>query len=1603
MGKSIVFIDTEISMSGDQINDMGAIREGKIPFHKKDFKEFLNYVKDSDYVCGHNIIAHDLRYIKKIRDVDLSSKAIDTLFLSPLLFPKHPYHALLKDDKLQVDELNNPLNDCYKAEILFYDEVNAFQNLPTFLKTIYCSLLYDYAQFQGFFNYLGIKPYGDKAVRDSSIEYFIKDSFKDKICYHADIISLIKNNPIELAYSLALIYVLDGVSITPSWLVKQFPVVEQILNKLCFTPCNDGCVYCNARLDVKKALKHFFGYGEFRTFDGEPLQENAAKAAVAGKSLLAIFPTGGGKSITFQIPALMAGENLKGLTVVISPLQSLMKDQVDNLDKAGISGAVTINGLLSPVERKDAIESVRNGSASLLYIAPEQLRSRTIEKIILGRNVVRFVIDEAHCFSAWGQDFRVDYLYIGKFLKYYQEQKHLQKPIPVSCFTATAKEKVVSDICDYFRNHLNVELESFSTEATRKNLHYKVLFQETDADKYNTLRNLVTGKNCPTIIYVSRTRKTVEIAQKLTSDGFEALPFNGKMDPVEKAENQNAFINGDVRIIVATSAFGMGVDKKDVGLVIHYDISDSLENYVQEAGRAGRDPSIEADCYVLYNNDDLDKHFLLLNQTKVSIGEIQQVWKAIKNKTKDRICCSAQEIAREAGWDDSQNDSETRVKTAIAALEDAGYIKRGRNVPQVFATSIQVKNMAEASSKIDASVLFTDAEKERAKQIIKSLITERAISRGSDEGESRVDYLADILGLSISDVISSVNLMKQENILSDDMDMSAYIQYSDTEKKSIAILDRFGKLEQFLIDQIKNGIYHFDFKRLNEFALNSGIKKSTVKDLKTLVYYLSARDLIVKEENKETSVVKTVLSTDYQSAQINCSKRIELSKYILEYLFKQAENEDNTDVIQVGFSVLGLQRAAYKHFNNDINLFNGAYDVSQKDVENALLYLSKIGAIRLEGGFLVIYNRMELERIVKDNNIRYKKDDYKKLDEFYKQKIQQIHIIGKFANMMVNDYNAALQLVHDYFHIDYKKFIKKYYAGDEKKIARNITNAKFKKLFGELSETQAKIINDNTSKYIVVAAGPGSGKTKVLVHKLASLLLMEDIKHEQLLMLTFSRAAATEFKKRLIDLIGNGAEFVDIKTFHSYSFDLLGQFGNLQDAETVVRDATAMIENGDVEPGKILKHVLVIDEAQDMNEDEYNLVKALINKNEDMRVIAVGDDDQCIYEFHGASPEYLKKIKGDFNTTSYELLDNYRSKENIVAFSNVFAKRINNRIKTHNNIAVQKDNGIVKVIKHSKIGFLQAIVDQIKNSVNRNQSITVLTRTNEEASIVLSLLIKGGIKAKLIQSNDGFDLNKLREIFFFTKFIDKQGDFPVIPDDIWNKAKIATEEYAGNSSSMEIVRNFWKEFEHAYPYKYRSDLKEFLAESRYEDFYDNDRNTVIVSTIHKSKGHEFDVVYMLLQDYDIQTEEQKRLLYVGMTRAKQELFIHINLDIFAGIQLSTVSCISDQQDYPTPDRLTLQLSMRDVVLGNFITKNEVSRTLFSGDKVYFKNGNILAVIGNETKALAKLSSKGIGELNKYTSKGFKVYDARVSFVVWWTDLQQGKSCWVILPNLYLKK
>jgi len=1594
--KSIAFIDAEINPDTSKILDIGCVKENGSNIHSTLTDSFNLFLSNVDFICGHNIIHHDLRYLKQVIAKIVDLIAIDTLYLSPLLFPNKPYHALLKDDKLQTEELSNPVNDAMKARDLFYDEVAAFQQLDNSLKQIFYVLLKDKIEFSGLFKFLGFQSEPIEIIK------VINTKFRTHICNKADLDKIIQQSPIELAYCLSIINCGDRYSITPPWVLKNYPKVERIMSELVGKPCLTGCEYCNTALDIHKGLKQYFGFDQYRSYAGEPLQEKSVEAAVQNRSILAVFPTGGGKSITFQVPALMGGANTRGLTIVISPLQSLMKDQVDNLEKIGITEAVTINGLLDPIERGKSFERVEDGSASMLYISPESLRSKSIEKLLLGRKIIRFVIDEAHCFSSWGQDFRVDYLYIGDFIKLLQEKKNLEEPIPVSCFTATAKQNVIEDIKNYFKNKLSLDLEIFSSKASRTNLTYNVFEKKDDDEKYNVLRDLIDEKNCPTIVYVSRRSRAVKLATRLLQDGFLVAYYHGGMEANEKTKSQNEFIAGKINIMVATSAFGMGVDKKDVGMVVHYDISDSLENYVQEAGRAGRDEKLSADCYVLFNEEDLSKHFILLNQTKLNIKEIQQIWKALKEFTKFRsnASSSALEIARKAGWDDSVNDIESRVTTAIAALEDAGYLKRGQNMPRIFANSILTKTAQEAINKINSSYRFDQKQKEKAVRIIRKLFSSKSKKQLSDDlGESRIDYISDRLSIVKADVIHIVNLLREEKILADTKDLTAFVKKNENLNRSLAIVELFRKIENFLASIFKEQEITVNLKELNEEAETAGFNDFTPNKIKTVLNFWAIKKWI-KRENKLYSKnhigVLALYSTDLLKEKL--VKRHDLARFIVSHLYDQSNNDkDNAekDEVLVEFSVHELKDL----YNKRNSLFQ--LTISVDDVEDALFYLSRIGAIKIEGGFMVVYNSLTINRLENDNKIRYKAENYEKLRQFYENRIQQIHIVGEYAKKMIDNYKIALEFAEDYFQLNYTSFLNKYFnASRQNEIKRNITPNKYRQLFGSLSQSQLRIISDRDNKYIVVAAGPGSGKTMVLVHKLASLLLMEDVKHEQLLMLTFSRAAATEFKKRLIKLIGNAAGFVEIKTFHSFCFDLLGKVGSLDKTDAIIKNAISKIKNNEVETSKITKAVLVIDEAQDMDADEFELVNTLMDQNEEMRVIAVGDDDQNIYEFRNADSKYLEAIINKKDAVKYELIDNYRSRQNLVAFSNQFVTEVKHRLKASSIISKRQEIGKIKITQHKGSNLITPLVHDILQA-GLIGTTCVLTKTNEEAAMVVGSLLKHKIPAQLIQSHESFNLYNLAEIrFFLTKLITNEGVY-TYSDDIWSNAYREFNYRFKKSSKFEICDRLIRDFEAVNPkIKYKSDFDVFVKESKLEDFFMDSGETIMVSTIHKAKGKEYDNVFLLLKDFNADNDKVRRQLYVAITRAKNNLSVHLNGNYLDQIRVGNLERIEDTQEYLELDEIVYNLNHTDIWLDYSANKQNIISQLTSGDSLVIKNDECKNLTG---QSVLKFSKKFIDEIETKSKKGFMLKKAKVNFVLFWLKDGAEEEIQIVLPTVLFVK
>lgn len=447
---NLIFAVGAVRSDGD-----GAFSSACSPAKASSVAAALNsFAHGGGVLLGHNLRRHDVPLLRdQLPQLEcLQWPVLDTLELSALAFPSNPYHRLIKGYKLLSDERNNPAKDARVALNVFEEAVEALletnEQEPWWLALLHFFLRDD----EGMGTLLSqvrdeTAPTGDAAAR------IVANRFADRCCATRlrDLAGNVARSfdgqdPWSAAFALGWIRVSGGNSILPHWVFHELPAARQLIAELREIDCaQPDCPYCRQNHHPESLLSALFGKPSFRAIpaarDGTSLQRAIVSAGLARESLLAVLPTGGGKSICYQLPALVHYRRSGRLTVVISPLQSLMRDQVENLMKADIQCAATVNGMLTPIERRDVLDRIRLGDIGILLVSPEQFRSRTFVEAIRMREIAAWVFDEAHCLSKWGHDFRTDYLYVSRFIR-----EQFPGQAPIACFTATAKPDVIEDL-----------------------------------------------------------------------------------------------------------------------------------------------------------------------------------------------------------------------------------------------------------------------------------------------------------------------------------------------------------------------------------------------------------------------------------------------------------------------------------------------------------------------------------------------------------------------------------------------------------------------------------------------------------------------------------------------------------------------------------------------------------------------------------------------------------------------------------------------------------------------------------------------------------------------------------------------------------------------------------------------------------------------------------------------------------------------------------------------------------------------------------------------------------------------------------------------------
>jgi len=405
---------------------------------------------------------------------------------------------------------------------------------------------------------------------------------------------------------------------------------------------------------LQKTLHETFGIRQLR-----PGQHEVIENVLQGNNTLAIMPTGAGKSLCYQLPTL----KLPGVTLVVSPLISLMKDQAGKLESAGVAAA-EVNSTLTSREEESILESIRQADNEFVFATPERLSDPDFLATMRHSRVSLFVIDEAHCISQWGHDFRPAYLHLGAAIE------ALDNPT-VLALTATATENVVEDI----GKQLGLpDIHVINTGIYRSNLHYRVLTATSEQEKLSQALQLVRKTPGSGIIYTATVKAVEEVHAALKEAGESVTFYHGQLSTRVRNQNQDAFMTGASRIMVATNAFGMGIDKADIRFVIHYQIPANLEAYYQESGRAGRDGE-DAECTLLFLAKDKQVQQFFLARRYPGAEDLGAVYAALQTLSAERRPVSADRLQEEL-----EQVSDTRLQVALKLLKDGGMLEQDENL-----------------------------------------------------------------------------------------------------------------------------------------------------------------------------------------------------------------------------------------------------------------------------------------------------------------------------------------------------------------------------------------------------------------------------------------------------------------------------------------------------------------------------------------------------------------------------------------------------------------------------------------------------------------------------------------------------------------------------------------------------------------------------------------------------------------------------------------------------------------------------------------------------------------------------------------------------------
>lgn len=1018
------------------------------------------------------------------------------------------------------------------------------------------------------------------------------------------------------------------------------------------------------------------------------------------------------------------------------------------------------------------------------------------------------------------------------------------------------------------------------------------------------------------------------MAEFLKQQGLAADRYHAGLSSEEKRDIQEAFRVGDLRVIAATNAFGMGIDKPDIRLVIHGDVPGSLENYLQEAGRAGRDQA-PAQCVLLFNTEDVDRQFSLTARSRLARHEISAILKALRRldsrtRKNGEIVATSGEIVKEEKDHDFQRDTatdDTRVKTAVAWLEEATLLSREENRVQVFPASLIVSDLGQVE-KILGRAEITNT---RRRQLLS--IVEHIINAPAEEGIS-TDVLAGASGLPAPALRKALTDLEVLGISTDDTNITIFVHVG-VENASRARFESAMRLEADLIAQMREEAPDADDGEPTPFNLaatcqvlresgHTSVRPDIVEGLLRGMAQ-DGRDMEggrgnihLRKASRGSLFVR--LQRSWSVVEQTANLRRQGAERLLSHLIEQAPEGVRGKDIPVETTLGGLLGA----INGDA-ILRGSVNDPNKLMDRALLWLHEQQVITLGKGLSVFRPAITLHLNPKGGNFTVQ--NFVPLEEHYTEQTIQTHVMAAYAEKGLEGISEAERLAADYFVLERDAFMRRWMPGRGVEFRRQATGQAWTGIVDALgNKTQEQIVRDDREQTnVLVLAGPGSGKTRVLVHRIAYLVKIKREDPNGILVLAYNRHAAAEIRERLRILIGDEARFVTVSTIHALAMRLMGASfaggagAEKQDFDSLLRDAVQLLrgDGQDKAASEAMRNTLIqgyrwllVDEYQDVGPEEYALISAVAGRSVDdpdlrISLFAVGDDDQNIYSFSGASVRHIRQFEEDYSAKPVFLTENYRSAGHIITAANAVIEDAAERMKVKHDISVDQarskappggDMAALDPVAQGRVQVLECPPGNDAQAMAALEELVRLSRLIPDWTWSRAAIISRDWR-KLVPVRDFAEalgipvetaneqlpgLWRMREMQMFIEALrsnrssivsmaDLTGMLNAIPASRWT-------DRIGEGLGLLALETDGRNLPAA-------DVIEWLAEWARESW--GEQRGLKLLTAHRAKGLEFDDVVILDGGWErpSRNEDQdapRRLFYVAMTRARRNLVVMSN-------------------------------------------------------------------------------------------------------------------------------